>query len=374
MSNVSSPSFDSDRTKCNYQYYDAVWRRKHFTEDIYRNLVAVASINSLSIVPTILLNALVIYAVATRRSLRSNTNILLACMAGTDFMSGMIVQPMAVGIEVTKILGVGPFCALEKVYATALAGVGFASINHLVLISIERYIAIRYSLRYPDIVTKQWIKIGILLAWAFAMLVTIQEIVLAVVDSTATLYSAYLQLINAVFLIIGSIYLAVISYTNFYIFFQTRRHKKRIQNEQVTYEEAKKVKKDNRAANTLAIILSALILTNAPSLFLMVTAFSDSTIESKARQIMWKWAVTVSLLKSLFNPIIYCWRVKKLRRAFLEILHLRQPENSPPEMARIPPRRPETQPSTSETSSMPVRMQMERQEPVLVSFRHLQAE
>ena len=34
------------------------------------------------------------------------------------------------------------------------------------------------------------------------------------------------------------------------------------------------------------------------------------------------------MLSSLFNPIIYCWRIENLRRAFLEILHLRQPENT----------------------------------------------
>ena len=37
------------------------------------------------------------------------------------------------------------------------------------------------------------------------------------------------------------------------------------------------------------------------------------------------------MLGSLCNPIIYCWRMKKLRHAFLEVLHLRKPENTVPE-------------------------------------------
>ena len=37
------------------------------------------------------------------------------------------------------------------------------------------------------------------------------------------------------------------------------------------------------------------------------------------------------MLGSLCNPIIYCWRMKKLRHAFLDILHLRKPENTVPE-------------------------------------------
>ena len=370
MTTNSTASFNSDRTKCNYQYHDVVWRRKYFTENMFKNLVAVASINSVAVVPTVFLNALVIFAVATRRPLRSNTNVLLACMALTDFLSGMIVQPLNVAVEVKNILGVGPFCALEKVYAVALAGISFASIDHLVLISIERYIAIKYSLRYQDIVTKQWLKIGVSLAWTWAVLVTIQEIVLTVVDTPTKL--AYLQLVTATFSVIGLTFIIVICYTNVYICLQTRRHKKRIQTEQVSYEEAKKVKKDNRAANTLAIILGTLILTNVPSLFLMVTSFSDSTMEPNPRNILWKWAVTFSLLKSLLNPIIYCWRVKKLRRAFLEILHLRQQENSPPEMREMQRNRGKIQTPISEAASMPVRA--ERQNPVFVSSCHLQAE
>ena len=61
----------------------------------------------------------------------------------------------------------------------------------------------------------------------------------------------------------------------------------------------------------------------------MLSYFSGSaSIEPNVRSILWKWAVTFSLCKSFLNPIIYSWRVKKMQRAFFEILHLR-PENIP---------------------------------------------
>ena len=78
------------------------------------------------------------------------------------------------------------------------------------------------------------------------------------------------------------------------------------------------------------------------------------------------------MLGSLLNPVIYNWRTKKLRHAFVEILHLRQPENSPPplEMEVRQRHRPEIQPTTSEAFSKPT----ERQERVLLSLHHMQAE
>ena len=374
MTNDSSMSIDWGGAKCNFPYPDEIGPKQHFTEVMHRNLVAVACVNSMKVVPTILLNALVIYAVATRRKLRSNTNVLLACMAVTDFMSGTIVQPLAVAVEVKNILGIGPFCMLHKVSNIALVGVGVALVDHHVLISIERYIAIKYSLRYREIVTKHWLKTGVLLAWALAMFVTILETVLAAVDSTTKLYSAYLQGMNAIYTAIGLVYIAIVCYTNVYIFFQTRRHKKRIQNEQVTHDEAKRMKKNNRAANTLAIILGVLVLTNMPVLLHVLTYFlANGIFEPTLRGILWKWALAFASLKSVLNPIIYCWRVKKLRRTFLEILCLNcQPQIIASEPQRIQPNRTKIKISTDEAFSMPVKA--DRQEPVLTSFRQLEAE
>ena len=321
---------DQDMAHCNYPRDQGETEEKeNFTEELYRNEVAVTIVISFAVVPTVFLNALVIFAVSIKRPLQTNNNILLACMAVTDLLTGLIVQPMAVALEVLKILGASPFCTLEKIYSVTLAGIGFASIDHLVLISVERYIAIKYSLRYTDIVTRKWLKNGILLAWAFAGLVTILETTLTLVDTKTEIFLTSLLVVNAVYTIIGISYIAVICYTSAYIFFQTRRHKKRIQHEQVTYEDAKRARKDSRSANTLAFILLVLVLTNVPSLILMLSSFSDSaSIELNVRSILWKWAVTFSLCKSFLNPIIYCWRVKKMQRAFFEILHLR-PENTP---------------------------------------------
>ena len=78
------------------------------------------------------------------------------------------------------------------------------------------------------------------------------------------------------------------------------------------------------------------------------------------------------LLGSFFDPLILGWRNKKLRRAFLAILHFSQPENSPPEieMVEIKRHRPEIQPTACEAFSIPV----VQGEPVLLSFRHLNDE
>ena len=193
---------------------------------MYRNQIAVTILNSIAVVPTVLLNALVIFAVSTRRPLQSNANILLACLAVTVLLCGMILQPIEVALNLAEIFGAGPFWDLEKIFITTLTSVVLAFIDHLVMISVERYIAIKYSLRYSDIVTRKWLKTGVLLAWAFAVLVMTQETIIAVADTRNEFFSSYLRALNVVNLIIGIFYLAAVSYANVYMCLETKRHKK----------------------------------------------------------------------------------------------------------------------------------------------------
>ena len=159
------------------------------------------------------------------------------------------------------------------------------------------------------------------------------------------------------YLIIFSTYIAAIAYTYSYILSETRRQKHRMQTEQLTQEESKRVRKDNKAANTLTIILFALILSYMPiTIGGVVTASSKNPVEPRNESVLFSWCSTCIILGSLFNPVIYCWRIKKLRRAFFEILHFRQLQGRPPDIEMIEVQRhpPEIQPSSCEASAMPV--------------------
>ncbi|XP_078354486.1 beta-1 adrenergic receptor-like [Oculina patagonica] len=379
MANAVSPSStnssDPESEECHYLYDGSLWKETYLTEFevTYPSLVAVTVINLLAVIPAILLNALIILAVVARHQLRTNSNILVACLAGTHLLGGLVGQPIAIAVELKRILGDGPFCSMEKAFTVAKLGGGLTSLGTLMLISIDRYIAIKHPLRYRTIVVKQRIKTGVLLAWAIGFLVTVQEIVLAAIDSETELYLQCCKVKDGILVLIGSFHISVITYTFCYIFSETRRQNKRLQTEQLSQEEASRLRKENKATNTLTIILAALVLSYLPTIIIIaVVSSANNIIPPHIISVLWSWISTVNQLGTLFDPIIYFWRVKKLRRAILEIVHYRQPENSPPpiEMIEIKRYRPEMQPTTSEAFSMAVA----RQEPVLLSFSHRQAE
>ena len=326
----SMNSSDQGKQECPY-LQDYIWRKTYLTHHTYRNLLALICVNSVAIIPTILLNALAIFAVTTKRSLQSNSNILLACLASSDLFAGMVGLTLTVAVNVKRAFSIEPFCALETAHFIALYGATYVSSGHLVLISVDRYIAIKEALRYRAIVTKQRIKRGTLAAWVIGVYLTILETVLAVfVEKVAKMYSMYWTVGSISASIIGLACISGICYCYVYIFSEIRRQKKHLQTEQLSQEERKRLKKDNKAAYTLGIILGVLVITYMPAIILLLLGSipAYNIFDTGTAVIFYSWATTSLLLRSIFNPIIYCWRNENIRCAVLESFHVRRPDRT----------------------------------------------
>ena len=324
MANTSHPA-----EVCRHLSYET-WQARYLTESVYNSLVALITINSISAITAILLNALVIIVVATKQQLRTRYNILLACLAATDLLVGVLVQPLFVASEMKHILGIGPFCTLDTVLVVFTYGVCGTSISHLVLISVERYVFIKLPLRYEDIVTEERITAGVLIAWAVSASVSIMMIVLASINSELDLYPKLLISFDLLIAFVILVYTAVIVYSYVAVFVEARNQKRRLQTEQLPEEESKRLRKNNKAANTLTIILTAMLFVYIPTvLFIGYVSFSDALVEPHVLYVLSAWSYTFAYLGSLLNPLIYCWRMKKLRRAFLDVLHASQSQVGP---------------------------------------------
>ena len=352
-------STDRDREECTY-LGGMVWRETYLTGDIYRSLIALICIHSILLIPTVSLNGLVILVVATKRQLRTNSNKLLACLAGTDLLAGLVVIPIAIAVNVKRAFEIGPFCELEKAHDVVFWVQSIATLTFLFLISGDRYIAVKFSLRYRQIVTGQRIKKAVVVAWVITVFGTIQEIVIVTRESTTKLYALYWT-VTTLFVL-----LCIIGITFMYlsIYLETQRQKKRPQAGQLSPQEAKELKKDvnNKATVTLSLILGTLVLTYLPLITVASIQAFTNFFESGTKMSLISWTDCAAVFNSLSNPIIYCWRNQNLRKALLEVIHREKRENTPP-VSKI--RR-----SISKTA----KESAPNQEAVLLSCSHFKAE
>ena len=323
MKNNSSSNEFYKPQECPY-LEEAAWRDEFLlTEGTYNHLVAIISINSISVLPTVLLNALVIFAVVTRKRLRNKATILLVCLAGVDLMTGLVGQPIRIATEVPRILKKGTFSSnLERVSTLSLIWHKFATLTHLVLITVDRYIAIKKPLRHRDIVTTRRVTVAVLSVWTFAIFVVISEVILSGVNNGADMYNIYLTIWDLVLITVTSISIISVIRMYSYIFSETRRQQ-RSQTEHLSAT----IRRNNRAAKTLGIVLGTLLATYLPTIIFIIMYYSVN-LERRVLNCIWSWVATLVMLGSLCNPVVYCWRKEELRQAFLEILHLRNPENN----------------------------------------------
>ena len=93
-------------------------------------------------------NTLVLAAIVRTPSIRSPSMIMLASLATTDFLVGLIAQPLFIADEL--IMKNHVLNALSSMIGFALCGISLAAIT---AISIDRFIALQYHLRYATLVT-----------------------------------------------------------------------------------------------------------------------------------------------------------------------------------------------------------------------------
>ncbi|PWA24402.1 hypothetical protein CCH79_00011880 [Gambusia affinis] len=116
-------------------------------------------------------NILVILSVVCNRHLRTPTNYFIINLAMADLLLGTTVLPVSATLEV---LG---YWVFGRIFCDIWAAVDVlcctASIMSLCVISIDRYVGVRYPLQYPMVVTRRRALLAMLGVWILALVISI---------------------------------------------------------------------------------------------------------------------------------------------------------------------------------------------------------
>ncbi|XP_037542133.1 trace amine-associated receptor 13c-like [Nematolebias whitei] len=116
---------------------------------------------------TVTLNLLVIISISHFRQLHTTTNFFLLSLAVSDFFVGLLLMPIRI-LRMESCWVWGSFmCGLYNYTSFIITS---ASVGNMVLISVDRYVAICDPLSYPNKLTHKRVQICVCLCWACSVL------------------------------------------------------------------------------------------------------------------------------------------------------------------------------------------------------------
>ena len=208
-----------------------------FTKEAYAVFIFITVANVITCPFTTLLNVLIIISVKTKLFLRTKSNIALACLAITDAVMGLIGQPIFISWVITRRQEDDTFDLKQSLVSVfILRFLTTLSLFQLVLINVERYIAIKHSLRYATVVTEIRLICSSAFFWIITFLLTLPTIILQ--------NGSIMRKISSVTM---ASCLAIITFCQVVLYREARRHERQTADQQISMEVKQRKLKEKKA-------------------------------------------------------------------------------------------------------------------------------
>ncbi|XP_026213293.1 alpha-1A adrenergic receptor-like [Anabas testudineus] len=349
---LSGSNFSSNRTN------GSLHRGHHDAAPLdLRRAVPVGMVLASFIMFAIVGNILVILSVVCNRHLRIPTNYFIINLAIADLLLGTTVLPVSATLEVLDYWVFGRiFC---DIWAAVDVLCCTASIMSLCVISIDRYIGVRYPLQYPMIVTEKRALLAMLGVWILAFVISIGPLLgwKQPPSQDDTKCQITEEPFYTLFSSLGSFYipLAVILAMYCRVYIVAKRTTKNLEagmmkerqedsneltlrihcrNQQVhelcpgpsagrssLSVKLLKFSREKKAAKTLGVVVGMFILCWLP--FFLVLPIGSFNSSLRPPETCFKVIFWLGYFNSCLNPIIYPCYSREFKQAFIRILHCR---------------------------------------------------
>ena len=267
--------------------------------------IFILTINLPSSIFAIIGNLLIIIALRKVSCLHPPSKLLLSCLACTDLCVGLITHPLfCIFLMAPEHSRVCFFSSL-LFFITVSIFCGVSS-STMTAISVDRLLALSLGLRYKQVVTMRRVKALTGTHWVLS------TIIMSVVFMS---YRIFLGIGSAMILL--GIAISSFCYTKIYRTLrlsqaqvQSQGHQGQ-QNEEATPLNKARYKK---TVSTALWVQMALLACYLP--FALVHGFASIT-EHETPLFNFVLSITTSLMlsNSTINPILYCWRMREMKRA-----------------------------------------------------------
>uniref|UniRef100_A0AAZ3PJR3 G-protein coupled receptors family 1 profile domain-containing protein n=1 Tax=Oncorhynchus tshawytscha TaxID=74940 RepID=A0AAZ3PJR3_ONCTS len=258
---------------------------------------------------TAFLNVLVIISISHFKQLQTPTNLLILSLAVSDLLVGLIVIPVVTVAIMEPCWGFGEFFCVFQFYISCLCT--SLSLGNLVLISIDRYVAVCDPLLYHSKITITRMMCCISITWCCCIMyraAIIKNVVNVQVPSRCLKECfiveglIWVNIIDLVFTMVVPCSIIITLYMK--IFVVARSQARKVFSKEASVSGVKTVqanKSERKAAKTLSIVVFNYLICWIPSLFILffVHIFIDNLLSL--------FISFLPLVNSLINPIIYAF-------------------------------------------------------------------
>ena len=262
-------------------------------------IIGVGSI-LLSIV-AVLGNTVIFFALRNCSSLHSASKSIFYSLALSDFLIGVLVQPLFVAYSLAISCGSpAMFCTVGLFFSLLGSFLALVSFWTMMVAAMDRYFALQLRFRYREIVKTKLVVFLLITGWIVALLCTSSRIV-------SVIFRQILS--NVVF------FCCLLNTSYFYIkaYLNLRQH-----TTQILGQNAFLLSHYRSSLTSMVIVFCVLLATYMPFIcaLAIVVIFGYNSLTLLAFDV----TSFIGLLNSSLNPLIYCWRIREIRMETLRII------------------------------------------------------
>ena len=279
-------------------------------EDLRSTCIANCVFNIFLTYTAIMLNIVTIYAIYKTSTMPKTLKTLLLSLACSDVAVGLFSQPLYTFFLINWLRLHNPGCNTQQVRTISSSLFSTASFLSVVTVSVDRFLAVHFHLRYQELVTQRRVVIVVIGIWVHSAFVSLM--VLWGLLSTR-------DLINSV---IGAFSLIITFVVYIRIYLTVRRHKNQIHSMQIRDETQSEELKSFIVLikSTVGIFYVYLVFLVCYLPFLICMAVIPIYGSNIALKKLFLFSLTLMYLNSSLNPVIYCWKMRHIRHAIIDIL------------------------------------------------------
>ena len=271
--------------------------------------------NTVLAIFTVFGNCLMLHALRKCPSLYSPIKALFCSLALSDLGVGLFFEPLFAAYCFSLVLNdVNLFCKVRNPYAIVSYLLGSVSFFTITVIAFDRFYAFKLRVSYRQVINLKTVLPRLAACWMVGILWPFSWL----------LHEGITKILSTV-IIFSCVFLTSVTSIRTYI--GVRHHQQQINPQPVISISQQQggirnhlhVGRYKKSLNTIILIFCLLLCCYLPYFIVVCVAVSTSK-ENLNPSLAFNIASEIVCLNSLLNPILYCWRMREIRREIVIIL------------------------------------------------------